>query len=52
MKLLIIQPPPASRYFLLLRSKYTPHHPVLIHPQSTLLPQCDRPTFTTIQSNR
>jgi len=28
MKLLIMQSSPASRYFLLLRSKYSPQHPV------------------------
>jgi len=42
MKLLIMQSSPASRHFLPLRSKHSPHHPVLKHPQSTLLPHCGR----------
>jgi hypothetical protein len=32
MKLLIMQSSPVSCYFLPLRSKYAPQHPVLIHP--------------------
>ena len=27
-------------------------HPVLKHPQPTFLPQCERPSFTSIQNNR
>jgi hypothetical protein len=38
MKLLILQPSLASRYFLPLRSKYSPQHPVLKHPQIYSLP--------------
>jgi hypothetical protein len=34
MKLLIMQSSPASRHFLPLRSKYSPWHSVLKHPQS------------------
>jgi hypothetical protein len=34
MKLFIVQLSPFSRYFLPLRSKYFPQHPVLKHPQS------------------
>jgi hypothetical protein len=37
MKLLIMQFSPASCHFISLRSKYS-QHPVLKHPQSTLLP--------------
>jgi hypothetical protein len=29
-----------------------PQHPVFEHPQSTLHPQCERPSFTNIQNNR
>jgi hypothetical protein len=32
MKLTIVQLSPFSRYFIPLRSKYSPHHPVLKHP--------------------
>ena len=32
--------------------KYSSQHPVFKHPQSTFLPQCERPIFTPIQSNR
>jgi hypothetical protein len=36
MKLLIMQFSPTSRHFSL-QSKYSPQHPVLIHPQSMFL---------------
>jgi hypothetical protein len=38
--------------FLSLRSKYSPQHPVLKHPQSVFFPLHDRPSFTSIQNNR
>ena len=31
-----------------LRSKYSPQHPILKHPQTTFLPQCEGPSFTPI----
>ena len=31
-----------------LRPKYSPQHPILKHPQPTILPQCQRPSFTPI----
>ena len=31
-----------------LRPKYSPQHPILKYPQSTFLPQCQRPSFTPI----
>ena len=34
------------------RSKYSPQHPILKHPQLPFLPQCQRPSFTPIQNNR
>ena len=34
------------------RSKYSPQHQVLKHPQLPFLPQCQRPCFTPIQNNR
>ena len=34
------------------RSKYSPQHHVLKHPQLPFLPQCQRPSFTPIQNNR
>jgi len=37
MKLLIMQSPPAYHHFLPLRSRYSPQHAVLKHPQSTFL---------------
>jgi hypothetical protein len=30
--------------------QYPPQHPVLKHPQSMFLPQCQRPSFTPIQN--
>jgi hypothetical protein len=38
MKLLIIQSSTTSRHFILLRSKCSPQHFVLEHPQSIILP--------------
>jgi hypothetical protein len=38
MKLLIVQLPPFSCYFIPLWSKYYPYDPVLKHPQSMLFP--------------
>jgi hypothetical protein len=38
MKLLIVQLPPFSWYFIRLRSKYSPQDPLLKHPQSMLFP--------------
>jgi hypothetical protein len=46
-----VQLSPFSRYFIPLRSKYSPQHPVLKHPQSVLFPLCYRPSFTAIQNN-
>ena len=34
------------------RSKYSPQHHVLKHPQLHFLPQCQRPSYTHIQYNR
>jgi hypothetical protein len=38
MKLLIIQFSPTSYHFIPLRSKYSPHYPLLKHPVSVFLP--------------
>jgi hypothetical protein len=38
MKLLIMQFPPIFRHIIPPRSKYSPQHPVLKHPQSMFLP--------------
>jgi hypothetical protein len=38
MKLLIMQFSPTSCHFIPLRSKYSPQHSVLKHPQSMFLP--------------
>ena len=40
------------RYLVPPRSKYSPQHHVLKHPQLPFLPQCQRPSFTPIQNNR
>jgi len=39
-------------YLIPPRSKYSPQHHVLKHPQLPFLPQCQRPSFTPIQNNR
>jgi hypothetical protein len=49
MKLLIMQFSPTSCHFIPLRSKYSPEHSVLKHPQSMFLPYCQRPSFTPMQ---
>ena len=50
--LLVIQSPPVPRYLIPPRSKYSPQHHVLKHPQLPFLPQCQGPSFTPIQNNR
>ena len=47
-----MQSPPFPRYLVPPRSKYSPQHHVLKHPQLPFLPQCQRPGFTPIQNNR
>jgi hypothetical protein len=34
-------------YFVPVRPKYPPQHPIFENPQPTFLPQCKRPGFTT-----
>ena len=46
-----MQSPPFHRYLIPPRSKYSPQHHVLKHPQLPFLPQCQRPSFTPIQNN-
>ena len=43
-----MQSPPFPRYLVPPRSKYSPQHNVLKHPQLPFLPQCQRPSFTPI----
>ena len=47
-----MQSPPFPRYLVPPRSKYSPQHHFLKHPQLLFLPQCQRPSFTPIQNNR
>ena len=47
-----MQYPPFPRYLVLPRSKYSPQHHILKHPQLPFLPQCQRPSFTPIQNKR
>jgi hypothetical protein len=44
MKFLIMQFSPTSYHFILFRSKYSPQHPVLRHPQSVFFLYCQRPS--------
>ena len=37
---------------VLLTPKYSPQHPILKHPQPTVLPERERPSFTSIHNNR
>ena len=50
--LLVMQSPPFPRYLVPPRSKCSPQHHVLKHPQLPFLPQYQRPSFTPIQNNR
>ena len=50
-QLLIMQFSPLPIYLVPPRPKYSPQHPILKHPQPTFLPQCERPSFTPIQTN-
>jgi hypothetical protein len=43
MKLLIMQFSPTSRYLVSLRSKYSPQHPVVKHPQCMFLCVVSKP---------
>ena len=45
-------PPSPHPYLVTPRSKYSPQHHFLKHPQLPFLPQCQRPSFTPIQNNR
>ena len=45
---LVMQSPPFPRYLFPPRSKYSPQHHILKHPQLPFLPQCQRPSFTPI----
>jgi len=47
-----MQSPPFPRYLVPPRSKYSPQHRVLKHPQPPFLPWCQRHSFTPIQNNR
>jgi len=47
-----MQSPPFPRCLVPPRSKYSPQHHVLKHPQLPFIPQCQRPSFAPIQSNR
>jgi len=47
-----MQSPLFPRYLVPPRSKYSPQHHVLKHPQLRFLPQCPRPSYTPIQNNR
>ena len=47
-----MQSPPFPRYLVPPRSKYSPQHHILKHPQLPFLPQYQRPSFTPIKNNR
>jgi len=52
MKLLILQSPPVSCHLTPRKPKYLTQHTTLKHPQLRFCPQCERPSFTSIQKNR
>ena len=47
-----MQLPPLPCYLVLPRSKYSPHHPTLKHPQPSFVTQCERPNSPPIQNNK
>ena len=51
-QLLVMQLSPFPCHLVPLRSKYSPQHPILKHPQPAFLPQCQRPGFIPIQNHR
>ena len=50
-KLLLMYFSPFPCYFVPLRPKCPPQHPILKHPQPVFLPQCVRSSFTPTQNN-
>ena len=52
MNLLIVQFSPLPCYLVYLRPKFSPQYLTLKHPQSTFLPQCERPSFTPVQKRQ
>jgi hypothetical protein len=50
MELLIMKFSPLPSHFIPLRPKCSPQHPIPKHPQPTFLPQCQRPSFTPIET--
>jgi hypothetical protein len=51
-EILIMQFSLTSSAFISLRSKHSPQHPVLKHPQSMFLPECSKFSFIPIQNCR
>ena len=47
-----MQSPPFHRYLVPPRSKYSPQHHILKHPQLPFFPQCQRPSFTPIRTHK
>jgi hypothetical protein len=50
-RLFIMQFSSTSCHLISPRSKFSPQHPVLKHPQSMFLFQCQRPSFRPIQNH-
>ena len=51
-KLLIMYFPILPYFLIPPRTKYSPEHPIREQPQTTLLPEYERPSFTPIKNNR
>jgi len=43
---------PLPCYLASLRTKYSPYHPILQHPQHTFLPEYERPCFTPVRNSQ
>jgi hypothetical protein len=52
MKVLNMQFPPTSYYFIPVQSIYYPQHRVPKYPQSVCFYKCERPSFTPMQNYR
>ena len=51
-KLIVMWSSPLPCYLVPFRYKYPLQHPILELPQPTLLPQCERPSFTPTQNRQ
>jgi hypothetical protein len=49
---LIMQSSSLSHYLVTLMTKYLPQHLIILHCKPVFFPQCEKPSFTTIQNRQ